>query len=242
MVTYFKFIFLIFVFVGCSNVLIAEQYNVTTFSQQLIEYEVSKKLKNQFKAIEGLDIDVTVTQSDLFKNVPPDALYVYVDYAKPDTYLGKLLLDISFLTENNELIVEKKCLVESKVFGNVYVASQKLQKSHKISADDLELKRVQITDLYQAILFNKEAILGKQTTKKMAKGLVFSEKWVEIQPDILKGETVKVLVSSVGFDLKYDAVALQSGMIGDVIQLKTMNKKIINGEITNDKMVFINLN
>ena len=69
---------------------------------------------------------------------------------------------------------------------------------------------------------------------------MFTEKWVEITPDIEQGDVVKVIVSSSGFELRYDAVALQSGMVGDTIRLKTDTKRIINGRcLMINKWLFI---
>lgn len=239
---FYKFFVSLLAYMMFMTIVVAEQYNLSSFNQHTVKTHFVSLVEKQLQHLEGLTVDVSIMNPDIFQKFPEDVLYIYVDYAKPDTYLGKLMLDVSFLTADNQLVVQKKLLVKSSVHGDVYVASRKLAPSHIITEDDLVIKSVEITDLNQGILFNKNNILGKQTTKKMSQGLTFTEKWVEITPVISKGDVVKVIVSSVGFELRYDAVALQSGMIGDVIRLKTDNKKIVSGEVANEKSVVVIVN
>ena len=76
----------------------------------------------------------------------------------------------------------------------------------------------------------------------MIKGIAFSDRWIELVPDVQKGEHVKLVIKSSGFEIKSDVTALDSGMIGDMIRMKTETKKILRGKVIDKKHILISSN
>ena len=228
-----------FVLVGSSY---AYQISSVSFTNDIIQQQVVHEIELQFSQSTLLEIDVDIKNKDIFNQVPADAMYVFLDFAKPDTFLGKILIDVSYLSETNEVLSVEKMLIQTSVYANVFVAARRIPKEHILLEDDLESQLVQIKDFHQTILFDKERILGLQTSKKMSKGVVFTDKWVEEIPDVAKGDHVKIILASKGFEIRYDAVAMQSGKIGDVIKLRTDNKKIIRGETVDEQHIIVSVN
>jgi len=76
----------------------------------------------------------------------------------------------------------------------------------------------------------------------MMAGVAFSDRWIEIVPDIKKGQMAMLLIKSNGFEIKSNVTALDSGRIGDMIRLKTNTKKILRGKIIDKTHILISSN
>lgn len=236
----FVFLFSIFVF---SSAITAEQISVTSFNEDVFKSYIKKTILADFKDLQDPVVTTEVKTSKLFENISKEVHYVFIDFAKPETFLGKVLIDIVFLSEDNEIITKHKCLVESSLTGKIYVANKKLKKNKIIRADDIELSQQEINSVLFSYISNKDQIIGKQTKKRMFQGIVFSEKWIEIAPVINKGDPIFALVKSSGYEIKCEGIALQPGNIGDMIQLKSsLSKKILRGEILNEKSILVSTN
>lgn len=230
--------FFILLFSLC-GVVFSEQISVTSFNNEFLVNRVHKIVEQQFSDVQDLKISARVKNKDMFSNIPQDSMFVSVDFSKPDTFLGKLLLDVVFLSDQNEVLSKEKCFLEVQASALAYASSRKLQPHEKIDEADLVLKRVQLDSRYRNFMFDKRHIVGKQTTRTMLKGIMFSNRWVEVVPDVDKGDSLKVVVASPGFEIRYDAVALESGVVGDIIRLRSQAKKVVRGEIRNDKSVLV---
>ncbi len=187
-------------------------------------------------------VNVEIKNSEIFNDISQDVFYVFVDLAKPQTLIGKIILDIVFLSENNEILKAEKCLLESSVYGNVYVSNKKIKANDIISDNDIIQKQIKLTSRSDDYIFNKDIIIGKQAKRSMIKGIAFSDRWIEIVPDIKKGEHVKLVIKSAGFEIKSDVTALDAGMVGDMIRLKTSTKKILRGKVIDKKHILISSN
>ena len=223
-----------------SNVIFAEQFSITSFDKSMMKNKIKKLILSDFNDLIEPNVVTTIKTDSIFEEKPSNALYVFVDFAKPETFLGKLLLDIVYLSEKNEIISEHKCLVESELTSKVYVPVRKLSTNTIITKNDISMKRIAIKSNVSDFIFKEDQIIGKQTKRSMMKDVPFTYKWVEIVPFIEKGESVYAVVKSPGYQIKCEAIALESGMIGDRIRMRSgISKKILRGEILNDKSILV---
>ena len=139
-------------------------------------------------------------------------------------------------------LIEKKCLVETVVFADVYIANRKIKSKEKITKDDISMKQIKLNTRSNNYIFNQKHIIGKQAKYTVIKGSPFVSRSIERIPDISKGDNIQVLLQSKNYEIKADAVALDSGMIGDMIRLKTETKKIFRGKIIDEKHIIIAIN
>ena len=234
-----QYISFLILFLFLISTAFAEQVPVGSFNKIYLEKKLQEIVVAQFHDVPHLDVHVSIKNTNIFKVFPNQAAFVFIDLSKPDSFLGKLLLDVTFLSENNEVLAENKCFVHIKAFGKAYASAHKIQPSKILDEADLVLKTVELDSRYSNFIFDTHKLLGKQTKRSMSKGVLFSHKWVEIVPNVKKGDAVQVLVSSSGYEIRYKAEALESGMIGDLIRLKTFTKKILRGEVLDESTVFV---
>ena len=220
----------------------AKQYSVANFSSKTLENEIKNQILGQMGDVNNPDVNVEIKNSEIFNDISKDVFYIFVDLAKPQTLMGKIILDTAFLSEENTIIKTEKCALETSVYGDVYVSNRKIKTNDIISNDDITQKRIKLTSRSEDYIFNKNIIIGKQTKRSMIKGIAFSDRWIELVPDVQKGEHVKLVIKSSGFEIKSDVTALDSGMIGDMIRMKTETKKILRGKVIDKKHILISSN
>ncbi len=220
----------------------AKQYSVANFSSKTLETEIKNQILGQMEDVNNPDVNVEIKNSEIFNDISKDVFYIFVDLAKPQTLMGKIILDTAFLSEENTIIKTEKCALETIVYGDVYVSNRKIKTNDIISNDDITQKRIKLTSRSEDYIFNKNIIIGKQTKRSMIKGIAFSDRWIELVPDVQKGEHVKLVIKSSGFEIKSDVTALDSGMIGDMIRMKTETKKILRGKVIDKKHILISSN
>ena len=236
---FISFIFFVILFSAVN----AEQISVTSFNQDVFKSYIKKAILSDFKDLKDPIVSTEVKTLSIFEDIPTSVHYVFIDFAKAETFLGKVLLDIVFLSEDNKIIASHKCLVESELSGKVFVASTKLSKNTIIKQSDISLVEKEIRSAIIPYISNKDLIVGKQTKKKMTAGIMFSDKWIEMVPVIKKGDPVFAIVKSPAYEIKCEGIALQSGNIGEMIQLKSsLSKKILRGEILNEKSILVTTN
>ncbi len=234
---------LTFILVGLLAVTVsAKQYSSASFSSETLSADIKNQILSQLGDVNKPKVNVEIKNSEIFNNISQDVFYIFVDLAKPQTLIGKIILDIVFLSENNEILKAEKCLLESSVYGNVYVSNKKIKANDIISDNDIIQKQIKLTSRSDDYIFNKDIIIGKQAKRSMIKGIAFSDRWIEIVPDIKKGEHVKLVIKSAGFEIKSDVTALDAGMVGDMIRLKTSTKKILRGKVIDKKHILISSN
>tara|TARA_Y100001970_G_scaffold206374_1_gene251305 strand:- start:723 stop:1442 length:720 start_codon:yes stop_codon:yes gene_type:complete len=234
---------LVVIFIGIFTITTyAKQYSATNFSSKTLVSDIKKQIMSQIGDVINPEVTVEIKNPTIFDTISQDAFYVFVDLAKPQTLIGKIILDTAFISEDNTIISTQKCLLESSVYGDVYVSNRKIQTNNIISESDITKKRIKLTSRSEDYIFNKDIIIGKQAKRSMIKGIAFSDRWIEMVPDIKKGQNVKLLIKSLGFEIKSDVTALDSGMIGDMIRLKTETKKILRGKVIDKKHILISSN
>jgi flagella basal body P-ring formation protein FlgA len=234
---------IIFIIVSLLSInLYAKQYSVARFSADILVNDIKKQLLAQMGDVVNPEVTVELSNAMIFDSIPKDVFYIFVDLAKPTTLLGKIILDTSFIGEDNTIISSQKCLLESEVFATVYVTNRKLNSKDVISNGDIKKKRIKLTSRSEDYIFDKEKIVGKQARRSMMAGVAFSDRWIEIVPDIKKGQMAMLLIKSNGFEIKSNVTALDSGRIGDMIRLKTNTKKILRGKIIDKTHILISSN
>ena len=220
----------------------AKQYSVADFSQSQLHNDIKNQIISHIGNVTNPDIKIEGKNASLFTDLDQNIFYVFVDLAKPEKLIGKLILDVTFLSENNTILASQKYFVESSIYVDVFVTSRKIIKNDLITASDIVTKKTQLKGRSEDYIFNKKSIIGKQAKRTIVKGVAFSDRWVEIVPDVAKGQHVTLLIQSKGYEIKSDVTALDSGMIGDMIRLKTMTKKILRGKVIDKKHILISSN
>jgi flagella basal body P-ring formation protein FlgA len=148
---------------------------------------------------------------------------------------------IIYLDDNTD--VEINILGKYKTLISLPVLKVKLPKDHVISEMDLEEKFFNSEIISSAFITAKEDLIG-MTLKKMLKADVAIKKEHITSQILVKKNDVISLEHSLGkVTLKVLVTALESGSVGDFINVKNAKtKQVMSAEIINDRTVKLKLN
>ena len=221
-------------------VLSAESFQVGTLNSAYITSFITKSIKKEFSYVKNLNISVEIKNDNILTSPPKNAAVIRCDLSKADSYLGKVLVDLFYENKEKQTIAHEKLYIKTSVEGDVYVSSNKIKGKSIIDENDIELRTISLSSDAERYYFDKTYIIGKQATKNIAKGMKFTDHWIQTVPDIQKGEQIEAILKGKNYELKVGATALEEGSQGDMIRLTTtLSKKIIQGEIVNEKNVIV---
>ncbi|NWF66351.1 MAG: flagellar basal body P-ring formation protein FlgA [Campylobacterales bacterium] len=72
---------------------------------------------------------------------------------------------------------------------------------------------------------------------KIKKDRVLTENLFEIKSSIEKGDLVRAVIKSGDVELSFEAVALSSGNIGDVVKIQKSDKKVLSAKVISSELV-----
>jgi flagella basal body P-ring formation protein FlgA len=98
-----------------------------------------------------------------------------------------------------------------------------IQSGERLRDEDLTLEKTDIS-FNKDYFTDKKAIIGKKVSKPMAIKSVISSQDIERSYDIKQGEVVRAKAGSSGFEVTIQAIALDSGSIGDRIRSQNYQK------------------
>ncbi len=114
-----------------------------------------------------------------------------------------------------------------------------IQSGEKLRDEDLTLEKTDIS-FNKDYFTDKKAIIGKKVSKPMAIKSVISSQDIERSYDIKQGEVVRAKAGSSGFEVTIQAIALDSGSIGDQIRIRSQNyQKLLSARVLESGLVEI---
>ncbi len=122
--------------------------------------------------------------------------------------------------------------------GEAWVPAKEIAKGEEITADKLKMVSIRLSRIRDAVIISADKLIGQAAKKTLKAGKPINER--DIGPVILikKGMTVASVYTSKGLQITAQAVALQDGAKGQVIELEnTKSHKKISGRVINAEMV-----
>ncbi len=114
-----------------------------------------------------------------------------------------------------------------------------IQAGEKLREEDLTLEKTDIS-FNKDYFTNKKAILGKKVSKPMSIKSAISSQDIERSYDIKQGEVVRAKAGSSGFEVTIQAIALDSGSVGDQIRIRSQNyQKLLSARVLESGLVEI---
>ena len=104
------------------------------------------------------------------------------------------------------------------------VTKYKLQRNHKLSADDIKLKEIKFKNFYSYPI-NIENINKYITKRIILKDKIIYQNDVRMAYDINKYAKIKAIDKTSSIEIIIQATALRDGNIGDIIPIKIGNKR-----------------
>ena len=129
--------------------------------------------------------------------------------------------------------------LKMKVFQMVPITTKWLIPSQKVTEEDLQVQRVNITSLKGQFVEVKE-LIGQVAQRSISPGSPLSSADVRKDPIVKRGQIVNATINDGAFEISAEMTAEESGFIGDTIKVKSKEtKKILPAEIRNESSVVI---
>lgn len=154
----------------------------------------------------------------------------------PEKPFGLIVVPVEWTDKDRTFQLPVQVVVNG--FDNVLVSGRSFDRSVKVADIDVLQADRDITStlaLGKTPLHQKSELLGKRTKGYIKKGDILSLDQFEPIPDIVKGQTVTLVVTKGTIEVSLPVTALQDGKVGDLITVKgnkTEMKAIVENATT----------
>lgn len=206
----------------------------STFSGQRLEQACIEYLTDILPADSQVELSTRI-YNQTFREDGVTARIVH-----DDADLGRIInLTVEFVY-NNEVIDKINIPARVKVFMPAIVASKNLQNGSIVDGNDIELKRVDVTNVNPEDIPSKSEIIGATLKRHIRQGSVILKS--DLAPNIMihRGDDVRISIYSGTVMITTSGTALKDGAIGDFIRVRRDgSSSTLEGRIAEDGSVVI---
>ena len=124
-----------------------------------------------------------------------------------------------------------------KVYGKALVASSGLQAGAVVTAADLAVADVDLAEDASPPVADPQIAVGRTLTRPLKAGQSLRAAHLKARQWFAAGDTVTVLAQGPGFSVSGEAQALNPGIEGQSVRLRTESGRILTGMPTGDRRV-----
>jgi flagella basal body P-ring formation protein FlgA len=128
-----------------------------------------------------------------------------------------------------------------KVFGTALVATSGLSSGSVLTAADLTLAEVDLAEDNAAPIVKAELAVGRTLTRALKPGQGLRQSHLKARQWFAAGETVTVVAQGEGFSVASEAQALNPGIEGQPVRLRTEGGRIVTGQPVGERRVELSL-
>jgi flagella basal body P-ring formation protein FlgA len=119
--------------------------------------------------------------------------------------------------------------VDVQVMANVIHVARPLTQGRPLTAEDITLKNVNLTQMPEGIFTDPSQVIGKIPISSLATGQPIRQHTLRLPPIILRGQKVKLHVKGRGFSVSSEGHALADAAEGQVVQVRNHSGRIVSG-------------
>jgi flagella basal body P-ring formation protein FlgA len=117
------------------------------------------------------------------------------------------------------------------IMGSYYTAQRTIQAGEIITAGDLSRREGDLLKLSRDIVRDPEQAVGRHALQRLAAGTPIAARALRSPGSIERGKRVRILARGPGFEVAGEGLALESGVPGSVIQIRSSSGQIISGKV-----------
>ena len=204
----------------------------------VIEKNITQDLqKKGFK-----NIEVNIVSVPFIQLTVPDGKVTYKVSSNSKTVTSRCFMIVSIYS-NGDFIRTVGIPVKISALKDVYVAKENIGRGIVLSANQLQVKTIDITNTYLAPLEYGELSKSYVTTKIFQAGAVIDKKYLKSQPDIMRDAAVTLYFKTKeNISVTLDGIAVSEGNIGDMISVRNKRyNRIYNGKIIGENKVLVRI-
>ena len=120
--------------------------------------------------------------------------------------------------------------VKIKVLKHVVVAARPLAANQTLTAQDLRLELMDISDLRQGFLPAREQVVGQQLKYPIAVGMVVPPRGLKLEKVVRRGEQIILVASAGTMEVRMNGTAMEDASVGDKVKVKnSSSQRIVEG-------------
>ncbi|MDH4156010.1 MAG: flagellar basal body P-ring formation chaperone FlgA [candidate division Zixibacteria bacterium] len=144
------------------------------------------------------------------------------------------------INDNGEAVEQGQVRMRIRRFADVLTAGDRFGRHDVIGAEDVVLKRMDVTSLVEKPLTSLEELAATRVKRNINKGSILTTAAMEAVPDIEKGREVQIIYADGLCQVSTTGVVMQTGMAGDYIKVKNKTSgKIIVARVIDDTAVAV---
>ena len=128
-----------------------------------------------------------------------------------------------------------------KVFGPALVATGNLAAGSVLTAADLTLAEVDLAEENSAPILKDELAVGRTLARVLKPGQGLRQSHLKARQWFAAGETVTVLAQGEGFSVAGEAQALNPGIEGQPVRVRTESGRVLTGQPVGERRVELGL-
>lgn len=154
------------------------------------------------------------------------------------THSGHFGVDFRSLSKSDEARFQLRAYADE--WRTVPVAARPIRRGTIVTAEDIELSRVNKAKVTRDMIENLGDLVGFQLTRDVGQGEILSTSMVVIPPVIKTGSRVTLLFKQGRLEATASGVALESGPRGAEIKVRNeSSKRIVTGKVVEDGLVAV---
>ena len=220
---------------------IPDRVKVKTLSQKIDNNRLKSFIKEHIREnieyeYDSLEIEFS---SSLAEIIIPAADYGFEIARKKSNYRGSYSLPVDIIV-NNSAYKRIYVNLKTKIYKKVFVAQKNLFKGEKISKDNFEFKRANITDIDSTLITNWESSLIKDglLTKTISKKEILTVEHLKKPVIISWGDQIQAEIKIGGIIVQTMVKAKERGKKGDFILVENLKTgKQFKAEVINRRLV-----
>ncbi|MEY4669100.1 MAG: hypothetical protein RL518_1799 [Pseudomonadota bacterium] len=182
-------------------------------------------------------VDVKQIVVDRPIRVPTDSLGLEV-VALAATRPGHIGIDYKSVAGSDEVRFQLKAFADE--WRLMPVASRPLMKGATVTANDVNLVKVNGTSVARDSIENLGDIVGRNVTKDIGQGEMFKASTVAVPAVVAAGSRVTILFRQNRLEVTASGIALENGGMGQDIRVRNeSSKKVIVGKVSDSGLVTV---
>ena len=155
---------------------------------------------------------------------------------------GNCYVTIEFL-KDEKVIRKVNVPVQVKVFSLVPVSISPIRSGGEFSQKNLKIERKEITNIKDEDIINLDVLFGQQAKRSVNQGVIITKSMVDAGYGIRRGEKVVIIAIAGAISVKSTGTALNDAEPGQAVRVKRDGiNAVLNGTVSENKLVIINLN
>lgn len=127
--------------------------------------------------------------------------------------------------------------VQIRVWADVVLSARALPRGQTITADDVAMQRVDLTQLERGVFTDLEQVIGKVTKGAVSGGTPLRADQLRSAAVVVQGQQVRVVFSGAGFNVSSEGRAQGNAGVGEPVQVRTASGKLLKGIVTGPGVV-----